>query len=385
MVAVVAALVGSLASSEVSAAPKVTAKAAVVMDAATGELLWSRRPDVALPPASTTKALTAIVALESDRLDERFRVSKAASSRPPSKIHLRPGQRMRLEDLVYSILLNSANDGAVVIAEGLSGSVEAFGRRMTRKARAIGAKRSTFRNPHGLTQEGHVATARDIATIFRYGLGVPKFRRVLQTKSTRVPVSGAGVRRVSLWTHNRLLTGYKYRVIGKTGYTRAAGRCFVGSANHDGREIVIAFLGSKNLWGDARALLGWAFTQPAEGPGTRMARRTSREATPVAIAVASPPVGVGAPSESVPLWVTADRIDGSGHRGTAGRYTLRFGPFDDERAAKRAQEALTEQGYVPLLAGRLLRLGEFSSPVRARHLAERLRRTGYRSDVVALY
>src|SRR5207249_685742 len=110
------------AAGQAGAAPRLTARAALVMDAASGETIWARNADDPLPPASTTKILTAILALESGRLDERFAVSEFAADTAPSKINLRPGQRMQLRDLVYAVLLNSANDAAAVVAEGLAGS-----------------------------------------------------------------------------------------------------------------------------------------------------------------------------------------------------------------------------------------------------------------------
>src|SRR6058998_2954746 len=207
-----------------AAGPYITARAAVIMDAGTGEVVWERNSTDPLPPASTTKVMTAILALESGRLDESFRVSEYAAETPPSGIHLRPGQRMRLRNLLYAVLLNSANDAAEVVAEGLSGSDEVFAARMNARAHELGATTAHFANPHGLTAPGHVASARDLAVIFRHGLGIPLFRDILETRSVQVPVESTGIQWVSLHSHNRLLSGYTYLVIGKTGFTRPAGR-----------------------------------------------------------------------------------------------------------------------------------------------------------------
>jgi D-alanyl-D-alanine carboxypeptidase (penicillin-binding protein 5/6) len=186
MPAVVACLVVPLTA---AAAPRISAKSAVIMDARTGAILWERDCNRPLPPASTTKIISAILALESGRLDEEMRVSPTAAATPASKLYLRSGQRMRLEHLVYAMLLNSANDASVVVAEGLSGSQSAFGRRMTNRAHEIGAQQCSFVNPHGLTAAGHLASANDLATVFRYGLSVPRFRDILETPSIRVPSS----------------------------------------------------------------------------------------------------------------------------------------------------------------------------------------------------
>src|SRR5213592_3474841 len=147
-------LAAALAAPAYAAGPYITARAAIIIDAATGEVVWERNSTEPLPPASTTKVMTAILALESGRLDESFRVSENAET-PPSGIHLRAGQRMRLKNLLYAVLLNSANDAAEVVAEGLAGSEEVFAAHMTARARELGAGTAHFANPHGLTAPGH--------------------------------------------------------------------------------------------------------------------------------------------------------------------------------------------------------------------------------------
>src|SRR6185295_1485249 len=122
----------------------------------------------------------------------------------------------------------------------------------------LGATRTRFANPHGLTQDGHYTTARDLATIFRYALAVPKFREILGTKALVVGVENSS-RRIALHSHNRLLDSYRIPVIGKTGYTVAAKKCFVGAGSYDGKEIIVAVMGSRDLWGDTRRLLEFGF------------------------------------------------------------------------------------------------------------------------------
>ena len=138
----------------------VTAKAAILVDRQTGAILWQHNPDLPLPPASTTKVATSTLALKSGRLNEPFYVSSRAASEPPSKVQLRSGWSVRLRDLVYAVMLNSANDASVVIAEGMSGSVESFAADMTRHARAVGATNTNFVNPNGLPAEAHYSTAQ---------------------------------------------------------------------------------------------------------------------------------------------------------------------------------------------------------------------------------
>jgi D-alanyl-D-alanine carboxypeptidase (penicillin-binding protein 5/6) len=349
-----------------AAAPSLTARAAIAMDAATGEVLYERAADLPLPPASTTKVMTAILALESGRLDEEFTVSRFAAATAPSKINLQPGQRMRLRNLLYAVLLNSANDAAEVVAEGLAGSQEAFAARMTAKAHAIGATTAHFENPHGLTAEGHVASARDLALIFRYGLRIPLFREILSTRSVAVPVDAPRVRLVALRSHNRLLTAAPYPVIGKTGYTVPARRCFVGATDHDGREVVIALLGATDLWGDARRLLAWIYGRE-ERPPLMMAsmvpmphfhrRRPFRSTVEAEPAVARVEHAV---------------------------FSVQVGPYRTRRQAAAARLRLASRGYHAELSGRVLRLGRFSNRSRASTLAARLRLSGYRSTIVSL-
>ena len=242
--------------------PNVSARAALVMDSDTGVVLWERNGDLPLPPASTTKILTTVLALESGRLDDAFPVSANAQAQAPSKLDLRAGQRVRLMDLVYALMLKSANDAAVVVAEGLGGSIDGFAHAMNKRAREIGATQSHFRNPNGLPNDEHVTSARDLANILRHALSVPGFRGVASTPATDIPVIGTSAtpRLIPVRSHNRLLSNYPVPVIGKTGYTRAAGRCFAGAATLDGRETIIVVLGSSNLWGDARKLIAYGLS-----------------------------------------------------------------------------------------------------------------------------
>ena len=300
--------------------PKVTARAALVMDGGDGAILWARNPDLRLSPASTTKVMTAILALESDRLDRSLTASRRACRTVPSKVNLRPGQRFPLQDLVYAILLNSANDASVAIAEGLGGSVSAFAARMTARARQLGAKNTRFANPHGLTEESHYSTARDLATIFRHAMSLPKFRAIAATKATTISEEN-GTRKVTLRSHNRLLDGYRIPVVGKTGYTKAAKKCFVGAGLHGGREIIVAVLGSTDLWGDTKRLLEFGFgdSMPPQ-PLLQKAKRT-------------------------PSRKRVESRGGAGATKRAQRYAIQVGTFDRIDQARRLQHGLGKRGY----------------------------------------
>jgi len=302
----------------------VTAKAAILINNQTGEVLWERNPDLPLPPASTTKVATAILALQSRRLNEAFWVSPEAAQAPPSKISLRPGWQMELRDLVYAILLNSANDASVVIAEGLAGSVPDFARRMNSLAQRLGAVNTHFVNPNGLPAENHYSTARDLATLFRHALENPEFRQIASTKTTVVAPTEGSQRSIFLRNHNRLLDDYHIRVIGKTGWTRASKKCFVGAGTLDGQELIVAILGSNNLWGDVRALLEFGFGE-ASAPAP--------ENAPAQVATRSERSSRRSPG-------TARASTGSSRR-----YAVRLATFESAARAKRLQESMTKKGY----------------------------------------
>jgi D-alanyl-D-alanine carboxypeptidase (penicillin-binding protein 5/6) len=232
------------------------------MDAATGEILFQREPDLELPPASTTKVVTALVVLESGRpLKEMLTVSKTATRVPSSKLYLKPGQKMSIHDLLYALLLTSANDAGMVLAEGIGGSLEHFSEMMTKKARDIGATNSHFVNPHGLTAPEHYSTVRDLALIFKYALKNPTFREIVLTRASSVSSVPAGrnpkPRPIMVRSHNRMLWNFDGALGGKTGYTLAAQKCFVGAAARHGATVIIAMLGSRDLWGDSTKLLGY--------------------------------------------------------------------------------------------------------------------------------
>ncbi len=258
--------------------PNVGARAALVLDASTGNILWARDADRPLPPASTTKIMTTLLALESGRLDRSFVVTPYAASQAPSKLGLRAGQRVDLEDLTYALMLKSANDASVVVAEGRAGSVSEFASLMNQRAREIGATNTHFQNPHGLPDPDHLTTVHDMALILRHALTVPGFREVAGSTGKVIQIEDSKIRPVALHTKNRLLNGYFVSVLGKTGYTRAAGRCFAGAAELNGRRVITVVFGASDMWGDTRKLMEYGFasfddTAPAVQLALEQARR----------------------------------------------------------------------------------------------------------------
>ena len=217
--------------------------AAMVMDARNGEVIFARNHDTRLHPASLTKMMTLYVAFEAIKhgevtLDTQFTVSRNAAGTSCVCLGLRPGQRISLRYLLRAAALRSANDAAVVIAEGISGSVEAFGERMTRTARAMGMNNTTFRNPHGLTQAGHLSTARDMTILGRQlYFDYPQYFNLFSRRS-----EDAGVSRVSN-TNSRFLDSYSGADGIKTGFTRAAGFNLTASARRGDRHIIATMFG----------------------------------------------------------------------------------------------------------------------------------------------
>jgi D-alanyl-D-alanine carboxypeptidase (penicillin-binding protein 5/6) len=282
--------------------PRVTARAAVLMDARTGALLWSKNPDQKRAPASTTKIMTTVLGLEAERMNDYFRVSSRAQRQQPSKLYLVKGQKVQLRELLYSLMLKSANDAAVVVAEGVSGSVDKFAKKMNARARKVGAKNTNFRNPNGLPDRNHVSTARDMGLILRDALNVDGFRRIASTTSRNIRVRrGRKTKRIAVRNKNRLLNGYFAKVIGKTGYTRSAGKCFAGAATWKGREVIVVVLGSKNLWADTRELVQWGF----RGDGRKALPETQvvRASTPKP---AKKVAGKAAPAKRTPVRVATN-------------------------------------------------------------------------------
>jgi len=227
--------------------------AAMVMDARTGEVLHSRNADTQLHPASLTKMMTLYVAFQAIErgeitLDTPVRISRLAASEPPSKLGLRSGQTIRLRFLLRAAAVKSANDAATAIGEAISGSEEAFATRMNRTARAMGMRNTNFRNAHGLTQSGHLSTARDMSVLGRHVIyDFPQYYNLFSRRS-----ADAGVATVR-HTNRRWLDAYEGGDGIKTGYTRAAGFNLVASAQR-GQERVIAtvFGGSSTSARNAR-------------------------------------------------------------------------------------------------------------------------------------
>lgn len=233
------------ASSEL---PKVKAKGAVLIEQESKRVLYEQNSDASLPMASTTKIMTCILALEKGNLDDIVVTSKRAAKAPPVKLKLRVGEKQRLGDLLYALMLQSDNDVAVAIAEHIGGSVEAFCGMMTEKAQSIGAMHTSFKTPNGLDAEGHYSSAYDMALIGAYALENPEFVKIVTTTTISIPtVKIEGSMRHDLQNKNRFIYAYEGANGIKTGFTNKAGHCFVGGAKKNDMQLVAAALGSG--WG----------------------------------------------------------------------------------------------------------------------------------------
>lgn len=220
--------------------------AAMVMDARSGEVLHSRNADTRLHPASLTKMMTLYVTFEAIRrgeisLDKSVKISTKAANEPPSRLGLRAGQKINLRYLVRAAAVKSANDAATAIGEAVAGSEAAFARRMNRTAKALGMSRTTFKNAHGLTESGHLSTARDMTMMGRrLFYDFPEYYNLFSRLT-----ADAGVSRVA-HTNSRFLNSYKGADGIKTGYTRAAGFNLVASAQRGNERIITTVFGGRS-------------------------------------------------------------------------------------------------------------------------------------------
>lgn len=240
---------------QVAGVPVIDAAAAIVMDAKTGRVLYSKNATIRRSIASTTKIMTALVAIENGNPDDIVTISSRAASIWGSNINLQTGQKYTLNELLYGLLLNSGNDASIAVAEHISGSVEAFVEKMNQKAKELGAYNTSYANTHGLDAPGHYSTAYDLALIARYALENPVFSKIVSTRYAAIPGK-------QLHNTNEMLEIYQGADGVKTGYTGKAGRCLVTSATREGMRLISVVLGSPTNYKRAlgsKSILDYAF------------------------------------------------------------------------------------------------------------------------------
>ena len=230
-----------------------SAEGAILIEASGGDVIYEHNADRRLPMASTTKIMTALCAIESGDIGRRVKVSPAAVGVEGSSVYLTAGEELTLEDLLYALMLASANDAATAIAIEVSGSVEDFAALMNERAVSLGCENTHFTNPHGLDNEEHYTTARDLAAITAAALGNETFRTIVSTYKHTIPMPQGGVR--LLLNHNRLLRTEENVIGVKTGFTRRSGRCLVTAAERGGVTVIAVTLHDPDDWRDHSAML----------------------------------------------------------------------------------------------------------------------------------
>jgi len=232
------------------------ARAFVLMDATTGRILLEKNSKDKMAMASTTKIMTALVALENGDLYSQVKVSPKAASVGGSSFYLKPSEILSLENMLYGLLLPSGNDAAVAIAEHIGGSEENFVKMMNQKALELGALNTHFANPHGLDNPDHYTTAEDLAIIAKHAWTYNKFREIVQTKTKEI--KDGNVNR-KIFSTNRLLWEFDGADGIKTGYTGNAGKCLVATADKKGFRLISVVLGSADHFQDSKRLLDYGF------------------------------------------------------------------------------------------------------------------------------
>lgn len=240
--------------------PAISAASAILIDADSGRVIGQKDADTRRAMASTTKIMTALVAMQSLPLDATVEVSAGAVGIEGSSVYLYPGEMLTAEELLYAILLESANDAAAAIAIASAGSIEAFAAQMNEAAAGLGLSDTHFTNPHGLWDENHYTTARELAAITRAALAIPTFRTIVSTYRRTIPLRGDEGARLLL-NHNKLLRLYDGAIGVKTGFTKKSGRCLVSAAERDGVTLIAVTLNAPDDWRDHAAMLDYGFAQ----------------------------------------------------------------------------------------------------------------------------
>lgn len=256
----------------------ITAESAILIDASNGDILYEKNSNKQMYPASTTKIMTAILALENCNLQEEVVIDKETPFTEGSRIYVIEDEVFTVEQLLYALLVDSANDSAVALAKHISGNVEEFAKLMNKRAKELGATNTHFTNPNGLPDKEHVTTAHDLAMIAKYAMTIPKFRELVKTPRYQIPPTNKQQETRYIINSNRFLWGVggrnkiqykgkwidiKYDLIDgiKTGYTTEAQQCLVSTAKKNDRRLISVVLKAikTNVYLDTRTLLDYGF------------------------------------------------------------------------------------------------------------------------------
>ncbi|WP_176461562.1 D-alanyl-D-alanine carboxypeptidase family protein [Anaeromicrobium sediminis] len=258
--------------------PTISAPSGILIDFETGDVLYDKNGNTPMYPASTTKVMTALLTLENCKLDEVVTIDSKSPFTNGSRIYLNEGEKVTIEQLLYALLVESANDAAVALAIHISGDVKSFAGLMNERAKELGAKNTNFTNPNGLPDPKHITTAYDLALIGKKAMEIEKFREIVKTTRYQIPPTNKQEETRYLKNSNRLLWGtgsrnkmeykgdlidIKYDIVDgmKTGYTVAAQQCLVATAQKDGHRVISVVLKAtgKNIYSDTRTLLDYGF------------------------------------------------------------------------------------------------------------------------------
>ncbi|MGE5629097.1 MAG: serine hydrolase [Solirubrobacterales bacterium] len=249
-----------------SSAPTVSADSAVLMDGATGKILYSKNMNTAYPPASTTKIMTALLTLEKCKLDDVVTVGKKPPLADGSKIYIFEGEQLKVKDLLYAMLLCSANDCAEALAEHIGGSVDQFVVLMNNRAKELGCKNTNFVNPSGLYDENHKTSAYDLALIMQELSKHKEYTEIATTLAYKIQPTNKSTKERPIWNENKLIQKYSqdyypYCIGSKTGYTVQSMHSYVSAADKDGHKLIVALVHDtqKTFFPDAIALFNYGY------------------------------------------------------------------------------------------------------------------------------
>ncbi len=241
--------------------PLIVAPSAILMDVETGHILYSKNPHLRLPNASTTKIMTAVLLIENCKQTDTIKASKKACETPYTSLHLKPGETITARDLLMGLMVRSANDSAVAIAEHIAGNTKQFAKLMNQKAAQIGCKNTHFISPNGLYEPGHYSTAYDLCLMARYAFRYPEFNEAIATRKHFLESRTKNREDLAVFSHSRFLKTYPGADGVKSGYTKQAKRCYVGSATRDGWRLVSAVLGSSDANLDTAVIMDYGFAK----------------------------------------------------------------------------------------------------------------------------
>jgi serine-type D-Ala-D-Ala carboxypeptidase (penicillin-binding protein 5/6) len=262
----IALTIPSINARAAATAPSVSADSAILMDADTGEILYSKNIDSAYPPASTTKIMTALLTLENCKLEDVVTVGKNPPLADGSKIYIFEGEQLTVKELLYGLLLPSANDCAEALAEHMGGSIDGFAAMMNKRAKELGCTNTNFVNPSGLYNDNHKTSAKDLALIMSELSKHKEYSEIATTLAYKIGPTNKSTLERPLWNENKLIQKnspyyYQYCLGGKTGYTIQSQHSYVSVAEKDGRRLVVALVhdSQKTFFKDATNLFNYGY------------------------------------------------------------------------------------------------------------------------------